>query len=458
MLKNRKKRLSSFISPSVLIIISFAAVILTGALLLMLPIASRQKIVTSFTDCLFVATSATCVTGLVIKDTYNYWSVFGQVIILLLIQIGGLGLITITLFFGSFLKRKFGFKDLSLASESVSYDSLPEVWTILRAVVMFTLVVEAIGAVVLTPEFVGRYGPGGVFRAVFVSVSAYCNAGFDLMGSEGALVNLIPFQNTPVVLITVMSLIVIGGMGVLVWYDLIGSLKRKRSMMLHSSLVFKLTAGLILSGTVLFLMSEYYNPGTIGNMDFGDKVVNSFFQSITTRTAGFSSVNIGNLFTRTKILFCVLMFIGAAPGSTGGGIKITTFWVIVMTIWSYLRGRQDTVISGKKIRTEVVYRSLAIMILMLGMIFTSAAIIFSNEIAVQKISAIDALFEVFSAAGTVGLSCNLTPTLLNSSKYILILNMFMGRVGIVTFMLSISTLRATRKKNEILPEGKIIVG
>ncbi|HNX13896.1 MAG TPA: potassium transporter TrkG [Oscillospiraceae bacterium] len=458
MLKRKKKELSSFISPSVLIIISFAGVILTGALLLMLPIASRQKIVSSFTDCLFVATSATCVTGLVTKDTYNYWTTFGQAIILLLIQIGGLGLITITLFVGSFLKRKFGFKDLSLATESISYDSLPEVWTVLRMVVMFTLVVEAIGAIIITPEFVNRFGPSGVFRAVFTAVSAYCNAGFDLTGDKVNFVNLIPFQHSPIVLITVMSLIVIGGMGVLVWYDLVSSLKQKRSMMLHSSLVFKLTAGLILSGTILFLIFEYYNPGTIGNMSFGTKVINSFFQSITTRTAGFSSVNIGNLFTRTKVLFCILMFIGAAPGSTAGGIKITTFWVVVMTIWSYLRGRQDTVISGKRIKTEVVYRSLAIMILMLGMIFASAALIFANENHVQKVSVIDSLFEVFSAAGTVGLSANLTPTLMASSKYILILNMFMGRVGLVTFMLSITTLRASRKKNEILPEGKIIVG
>ena len=458
MLKKKKKGIFLSISPAILIIFSFAAVILTGALLLMLPIASRQRIISPFTDCLFVSTSATCVTGLVIKDTYNYWSTFGQVVILLLIQIGGLGLITITLFVGSFLRRKFGFKDLSLASESISYDSLPEVWMILRAVVMFTLVVEAIGAIIITPEFVGRYGASGIFRAVFTAVSAYCNAGFDLTGGKIEFANLIPFQNTPVVLITVMSLIVIGGMGVLVWYDLLGSLKKKRSMMLHSSLVFKLTAGLILSGMILFLMFEYHNPGTIGNMGFGNKVVNSFFQSITTRTAGFSSVNIGLLFTRTKVLFCVLMFIGAAPGSTAGGIKITTFWVVVMTIWSYLGGRQDTVISGKKIKTEVVYRSLAIMILMLGMIFTSAALIFANENTVQKVSVIDSLFEVFSAAGTVGLSANLTPTLLNSSKYILIINMFMGRVGLVTFMLSITTLRATRKKNEILPEGKVIVG
>ncbi len=458
MLKKRRRGLSDAVSPTVMIIFSFAGVILLGTLLLMLPIATRHRIATSFIDCMFTATSATCVTGLLVRDTYNYWSVFGQTVILLLIQTGGLGLITIALFFGSFLKRKFGLKDLTLVSETINYNSLPEVWTILRAVVMFTLVVEAVGAVIMAPEFVSRYGPDGVYRAVFTAVSAYCNAGFDLTGGNVEFVNLIPFQNSPVILITVMSLIVIGGMGVLVWYDLLGSLKKKRSIMLHSSLVFKLTAGLILSGTILFMLSEYHNPGTIGNLGFGDKVVNAFFQSITTRTAGFSSVNMGFLFTRTKVLFCILMFIGAAPGSTGGGIKITTFWVVVMTIWSYLRGRQDTVISGKKIKTEVVYRSLAIMILMLAMIFTSAAIIFSNEVAVQEINVIDALFEVFSAAGTVGLSCNLTPVLLNSSKFILILNMFLGRVGLVTFALAITAHRATRSKNEILPEGKIFVG
>ena len=278
------------------------------------------------------------------------------------------------------------------------------------------------------------------------------------MGSEGAFTSLIPFRDSPLVLITVMALVVIGGMGVLVWYDLVGSVRKKRSMMLHSSLIFKLTAGLILFGTIVFFMSEYYNPATIGTMDLGQKIVNSFFQSITTRTAGFATVSVANLFTRTKVLFCMLMFIGAAPGSTAGGIKITTFWVVVMTIWSFLRGKQDTVIGGKKIRSDVVYRALTIMILMLGMIFASAAIIFSNEIAVQQLSPMDTLFEVVSAAGTVGLSCDLTPTLLDSSKYILIANMFLGRVGLVTFALAMTAHRATRSKNEILPEGKIFVG
>ncbi|HOP10601.1 MAG TPA: potassium transporter TrkG [Oscillospiraceae bacterium] len=457
MLKKRKKGIFSSVSPAVSIVVSFLGLILLGALLLMLPIATRHRVATGFTDCLFTATSATCVTGLVVKDTYNYWSVFGQTIILVLLQTGGLGLITITLFVGSFLKRKFGLKDLSLASESVSYNSLPEVWTILRMVVMFSFVIEAMGAIILMPAFVNRYGSGGIFRAIFISISAYCNAGFDLMGSEGAFSSLISFQDSPVVLITVMALIVIGGLGVLVWYDLFGTFK-KRGMMLHSSLVFKLTGALILFGAVIFFMSEYYNPGTIGNMDLGGKILNSVFQSITTRTAGFSTVGVANLFTRTKVLFCLLMFIGAAPGSTGGGIKITTFWVVVMTIWSFLRGRQDTVIGGKKIRSDVVYRALTIMILMLAMVFTSAAIIFSNEIVVQEISPMDTLFEVFSAAGTVGLSCDLTPTLLDSSKYILMANMFLGRVGLVTFALAVTTHRATRNKNEILPEGKIIVG
>ncbi len=441
-----------------LIIISFALLILTGALLLTLPISSKLGIWTSFTDSLFTATSATCVTGLVVKDTFVYWSVFGQLVILTMIQAGGLGLITLTMFVGGLLKRKFGLKDLTLMQESVSYNSIPEVSFILRTVVVFSFVIEAVGALVLMPSFVGHYGAGGVFTAIFTSVSAYCNAGFDLMGREGRFSSLIAFQDDPVVLTTVMCLIVIGGLGILVWYDAIHSVREKRPLMLHSSVVFLVTGLLIGSGALLFLLSEYYNPDTIGNMSFGQKFLNSLFQSITTRTAGFSSVPIAGLYGRTKVLFMVLMFIGAAPGSTGGGIKITTFWVVVMTIISYLFGRRDTVIRGRKVRSDVVYRALSILILVLVLVLVSAALIYTIESPLQNITSTDVLFEVFSATATVGLSADLTPYLSPISQYILIGDMFLGRVGLITFMLSITTHRARRDKNEILPDGKIIIG
>lgn len=452
-----KKKKKIEVSPLVIIIASFICVILTGSLLLSLPFSTRSGAVTPFTECLFTATSATCVTGLVVHDTYNYWSVFGQAVLLVLIQIGGLGLVTITLFIGSFVKRRFGLKELTLAQESVNFNSLPEVWNILRMVVVFSASVELAGAAALMPSFIKVYGSSGIFKAVFISISAYCNAGFDLMGAGGDYVSLIGFYDDPAVLITVMVLIVTGGLGVLVWYDVFAGIRR-RHIMLHSRLVFLLTGALIFGGALLFFLSEYYNPATIGNMDTGRKILNSFFQSVTTRTAGFATVSCAELFTRTKLLFMALMFIGAAPGSTAGGIKITTFWVLVMTVVSFLRGRHDTVIHGKRISNSAVYKSVAAVALILCLIFASVVIIYSNENVHQEVAISDVMFEVFSAVGTVGLSADLTPTLTGGSLYVLMADMFLGRVGIVTLALAIVTRRETRHKNEILPEDTIIVG
>ena len=440
-----------------MIVISFLLVILLGTLLLMLPVSTRLRVATPFADCLFTATSATCVTGLIIRDTYNYWSVFGQSIILLLIQVGGLGLVTITLFVGNLLKRKFGLKALTLAQETTSYDSRAGVGKILRYVVLFSVSVEAVGAIILMFPFVKIYGNAGIFKAIFISVSAYCNAGFDLMGSSGAFSNLASLNGNPLVLITVMSLIVIGGLGVLVMLDCVKAVTSK-ILTLHSKVILTLTAVLIVGGAFLFLMSEYYNPQTIGGMDAGGKVLNSFFASVTARTAGFSTVSNAAMYDRSKLLIIALMFIGAAPGSTGGGVKITTFWVVVMTIWSYLRGKKETVIGRSRVRTEVVYRALTMMILMLALIFASAALIYSNEVTVREISVLDTLYEVFSATCTVGLSADLTPTLLTSSRYILAADMLLGRVGLVTFAFSLITRHVRGSDNEVLPEGSITVG
>lgn len=445
------------VPPSVLIVVSFAAVILIGALLLMLPISSKTGMSTGFTDSLFTSVSATCVTGLVVKDTYNYWSVFGQCVILTMIQIGGLGLVTLTMFIGSFVKRRFGLKDLALAQETVNYNSVPEVKLILRMVVVFSFTVEAIGAGVLMPSFIARYGTRGIFTAVFVSVSAYCNAGFDLMGSDGHFVSLIPFQDDPVVLITVMALIVIGGLGVLVWYDLIGAVKRK-SVMLHSKVVFFVTLLLVVGGATCIFLSEYYNPDTIGQMNTGGKILNSFFQSVTARTAGFSSIPLADMYMRTKLVMVVLMFIGGAPGSTAGGIKVTTFWVLLMTVASYLCGRSETVIARKKVNPEIVSRAFTIAVLMAAVTLCCAGVIYTVESPLMELSVGDALFEAVSAAATVGVSSDLTPYLQATSKVALMITMFIGRVGIVSFVLAITTSRRRINAAEILPEGKIIVG
>lgn len=444
----------SILSPTAIIVFSFALVILTGALLLTLPISSQAHITTPFIDCLFTATSATCVTGLVVRDTYTYWTMFGQTVIMMLIQVGGLGLVTFTMFFGSFAKRKFGLKDLALMQESVNYGDIPEVKTILRMVVTFSFTVEIIGAILLSTYFIPAYGVDGIFTSIFISVSAYCNAGFDIIRGT-PFSSLTGFADNPFILLVVASLIIIGGLGVIVWYDAFGTWRKKHKLSLHSYVVFAITGLILVVGTVLVYLFEHNNM-TMSELPVGLQWVNSFFQAVTARTAGFNSISTGGLLPNSKILVMIIMFIGAAPGSTAGGIKVTTFWVLVMTIIGVMRGRTDTVIRGKKVNYSVVYKALAIMIAALALVVASFIVIIYAE--PEGLNHLDAAFESVSAFSTTGLSAGITPYLTSASKMALIINMFLGRVGLVSFAYSISILRAKVDKNEILPEGKILVG
>lgn len=444
---------TSLLSPTAIVVLSFAFVILTGALLLTLPISSQAHITTPFIDCLFTATSATCVTGLVVRDTYTYWTTFGHVVIMTLIQIGGLGLVTFTMFFGSFAKRKFGLKDLALVQESVNYGDFPEVKTILRMVVTFSLTVEIIGAVVLATYFIPAYGIEGIFTSVFISVSAYCNAGFDVIRGV-PFSSLTGFADKPFVLLVVASLIIIGGLGVIVWYDAFGTWRKKHKLSLHSYVVFAITGLILLTGTVLVYLFEHNN--TMSELPTGLQWINSFFQTVTARTAGFNSISTGGLLPHSKILVMLIMFIGAAPGSTAGGIKVTTFWVMVMTIVGVMRGRNDTVIRGKKVNYPIVYKAMTIIIAAIMLcIITFIVIVYTEP---ETVAPLDAAFESVSAFSTTGLSAGITPNLGSPSKTALIINMFLGRVGLVSFAYSISILRAKVDKNEVLPDGKILVG
>lgn len=451
-----KVKTAIFSFPTRTICISFFLVIILGALLLMLPISSKERLVTSFTDTLFTATSATCVTGLVLFDTFLYWSGFGQGVILCLIQIGGLGLVTFATFFAILARRRLGFKGMQLAQESVNSIGFQDIQQIVKKVVSLTLIFESTGAVLLATTFVPKYGLQGIFTSIFLSVSAFCNAGFDILGHEGAFVSLGNYNDNPVVIITLCALIVIGGLGFTVWSDLL-AFKKTKKMLLHTHVVLIMTTVLLVLGTVLFYIFEYNNPNTLGPMTQLEKFFASLFQSVSARTAGFSSVNLAQLNGVTKIILIVLMFIGASPGSTGGGIKTTTFAVIVMTVISVIKGKNDTVILKRKVPPSTVYKSLSIVTLSILVVTLASAAIYFDMASVSPVAGIDAVFETVSAFATVGSSAGVTAVTNTFGKLLLTLCMFLGRVGPVSFVVSLS-MRAPSNRKEIIPEGKIMVG
>ncbi len=453
-----KKRLRGM-PPVRLIVVSFAVVILIGAVLLTLPIASRSGLPTGFIDSLFTATSATCVTGLVVFDTWTHWNLLGQIIILLLIQVGGLGVITFTTGFSILVRRKIGLRDLQLATENTSGDTI-NIKHLIRIILFFTFFCEMTGAVLLTFRFVPQFGAKGIWIAAFTAISAYCNAGFDILGFLMKDGNLIPYVGDPLVCLTVGGLIVIGGLGFVVISDIYNAKllprihkKKPTHLHFHSALVLIMTTILIVSGTVLFLACEYDN--TLVGMDFGTKLNASLFQSISARTAGFCTVDIAKEHDFTKIITVVLMFIGASPAGTGGGIKTTTFIVLLATVVSVMRGNEETTLFKRRIDQSTVYRALSILSVAATVVITTAGIILTAD---PDVTGIDALFEATSGFGTVGLTAGVTSTLSWISKLTVTLTMFIGRVGPVSLGLALTLHKGHRCAGTILPEGKIIVG
>lgn len=451
---DRKKELTLLKNPALIIVSSFAALILLGSILLMLPFMNRQGEVTPFINALFTATSATCVTGLIIYDTYTYFNAAGQTVILCLIQLGGLGLVTLTSFFYLLIGKRMNLRTAHLAQESVSSDEKIDTVHLVKMVVFLTVSVETIGALLLMLYFVPEFGSYGIFMSVFFAISAYCNAGFDLLGMRGEYSSLISVNNNPWVLIILMLLIISGGLGFVVWQDLWNFRRRKR-LFLHSKIVLVTTAVLILSGAVLFLIAEWSNPRTMGEMNVGQKVLNALFQSVTTRTAGFDSINNPGMYTVSKFISVIYMFIGAAPGSTGGGIKLTTMVVLLMTVVSVMRGRTDTVIRNRRVDKMVVYKSLAVLFLAFLLVMVTTGTLLATE---SSGSQIDALFESTSAFATVGLSAGISANAHFLGKVMLIITMFLGRVGPVSFALSISMAAGAREKKQVMPDAKIWVG
>lgn len=444
------------IKPMRTIVLSFLLVITVGTLLLMLPISTKQRVVTPFVEALFTATSATCVTGLVVFDTYTYWSNFGQGIIIALIQVGGLGLVTFTSFFNFVIGRKLGLRSIQLASENVGTTNFSDVGKLVTSIIRISLVLEAIGALVLMTVFVPKYKASGIFTSVFLSISAFCNAGFDILGREGEYISLMNYSTNPVVMITIMLLIISGGLGFIVWYDVL-HYRNTKHLLLHSKIVLLTTLALILIGAGMVLILEWNNPATLKDLPLIEKITHAFFQSVTFRTAGFNTIDIAGMYSITKIIGIILMFIGAAPGSTGGGIKCTTIVVVLMTVIGVIKNKDDTTILKRRIDKEVVYKSLSIIVLALIAVITTSCILYSSNIN-ANISGVDAVFESVSAFATVGLSAGPTAVSNSLSRLVLSLTMFIGRVGPVSFAISLAIGAQSRNKNQIIPEGKIVVG
>lgn len=441
-------------NPAKVIVISFALLILVGTLLLTLPFSSRDGRFTPFVNALFTATSATCVTGLTVYDTYTHFTLFGQAVILTLIQLGGLGLVTLTSFFYLAIGKKMGLRTAHLAQESVNSDDRLDTVNLIKMVVGVTFTIELLGTLVLLTVFVPQYGGYGCFMAAFFAISAYCNAGFDLLGISSPGTSLLTVQDNWVLNITLMVLVVLGGLGFIVWQDLFFYRKRRR-LMLHTKVVFIFTGLLLLAGWIGFLLLEWQNPATLGSLPWPQKLLHSLFQSVTVRTAGFDSIGQANMTGLSKLLSVVLMFIGAAPGSTGGGIKVTTFVVLIMTAVSVIRNESDTVVMGRRIDKAVIYRAFTVALLGgLAVCVTAGILILTGNASTE----LDGIYEAVSAFATVGLSAGPTAQAGLLSKLALTLTMFIGRVGPVALALSLSIKTASKIHRAVKPEGKIWVG
>ena len=440
-------------SPTQIICVSFVVVIALGTLLLSLPVASRQGRL-GVVDAMFTATSATCVTGLVVRDTWTQFTGFGQLVILLLIQIGGLGLVTLTSFFALAMRRRMGFRDLRLLGESVSADGYAQAKDVLKIVVGLAALFEGVGILLLMFAFVPQYGAEGIWISIFTAISAFCNAGFDLFGRFGAYSSLVPYVNNYYVQAVIIFMIIAGGLGFMVWVEL-GEWHKKHRLSLHARVVLSFSLILWVGGAALLALLEWNNPATMGQLSVPGRVMAALFQSVSTRTAGMNTIDLAACSPISKLLMSMLQFIGAAPGSTGGGVKVTTFAVVILTIRSVAQGRDDCVIADHHIESKTVYRALTIIFIGALAAFGSAVVVYYNT--AEVVSVIDCIFESCSAFGTVGLSVGVTGRLNTGAKVLYMLVMFMGRVGPVSLAMSL-TAKPDDNKRKIMPVGHINVG
>ena len=444
-----------------IIALGFFIMITLGGLLLTLPISSATGEATPWVDALFTSTTSSCVTGLVTVVTADHWSYFGQVVILFLIQFGGLGVVTFTTFLLIFAGRRISIKQRLLIQDAYGLDSMTGVVRMVIRMTKGTLVVEGIGALLYMTVFVPEHGAVGIWYAIFTSVSAFCNAGIDLIGEF----SMVPYLNNPIINMTTMLLIMIGGIGFLVWWDVIAMVKKIakehiglrqgiRELALHSKVVILFTAILIFGGGLLVFLFEYDNPGTLGPMSLGNKIWASLFQSVTWRTAGFFTINQGALHNSTLLIGVIWMFIGGSPGGTAGGVKTMTIALLILAAVSMLKGREDVEIGNRRIPYADVIKGISV--IMMQMAIWMVSTLFMCVIHPQ-FSFMEIWYEVTSALGTVGLTMGITPLLSTLGKYIIILTMYFGRLGPITLGMALQMPSRKKQFRRRLPEGKISI-
>jgi len=425
--------------------LSFLAVITLGAVLLCLPVSSSTGTFTNFLDAYFTANSATCVTGLTCLDTGPHFSLFGKIVILSLIQIGGLGYMTFSTFFMVFFRRKMFISEKLMMQETLNVYSAKDVINVLKKIFSIVFIIEGIGAAILFFRWIPEFGiKKAAFYGIFHSISAFCNAGFTLPAN---FANFAAYRGDIIINLTITSLIILGGLGFLVITDII----QNKRFSLHSKIVVWTTLFLILFGTGLIFAIEFNHNSTLGLLNNSEKVLASYFQSVTTRTAGFNTIPLEKMRHATKLLMMGLMFIGASPGGTGGGIKTTTFVLICATIWATLHESKNTILFERKIPAETVRKAFAVFFLSISLV--AGAIFFLN--AIEPFSLMEIAFETFSAFGTVGLSLGITPFLSSWGKVIIISVMFIGRVGTLSFLMGLST--ENRKPNLKYPKEGVSI-
>lgn len=437
-------------SSTRLLAVGFTILILFGTILLELPVSTRGNTGLSFMDALFTATSATCVTGLSLFDTYTNFTLFGQIVILFLIQIGGLGFITVAMLFSLATHRRIGLRMRSWLADGIGSLQLTGIVRMVRRVLLGTALFEGAGTMLLSIRFVPEFGfRKGLWFSLFHSVSAFCNAGFDLMGTIEPSSSLTGFYDDPLVILTISALIILGGIGFIVWTDIVDCKYQIKKLNYHSKVVMTFTAVLLVAGTVLFYFSE--RKASMSGMDRGERILSSFFQSVTPRTAGFNSINLSSLSSAGQILTMILMFIGAAPGGTGGGVKITTFLVALASMYASHKKKNDTVIGQFRIDDDTIRGAFCSITTYISITAVGVFILCTQGIDVSK-----SIFECLSAIGTVGLSSVDAHYLNSITKFVIIVLMYTGRVGSLTVFLALSS----KENNNGLrkPVGKLLVG
>lgn len=462
---SKQKRRKHLISPVKLTALSFLAVIIVGSLLLSTPLANKGA-VKPYIDNLFVSVSAVCVTGLTpitLKDTYD---IFGQIIVIILTQIGGLGFLTFLYLFFYVTSKRISLENKMIFQEALNQDNLSQLPRILKTTITYTAIVEGVAAVLWASVFIPRFGIAkGLYFGVWHAISGFCNAGFDLLGSD----SLIHLATNPMVNFVAAAEIILGGLGFFVILDLHDKLKKEKarkarfsfkryvhSLRLHTKLVFIMTFVLLLGGAMLFFLLEHHNSATIGNMSLGNKLMTSFFMSTTTRTAGFTTVNMFNLHTATKLIMCLLMFIGGSPASTAGGIKTVTFALVFLMLRSVYHGGEEVYAFGRRIKKRIVLRAFSVFTLGL-----TACVIGSLMMTVSDpwVSLPDNFVEIFSAFGTVGLSASVTPGLSVVGKCIDMILMYTGRIGPVSLIMLFAMKSYSARHKEIrYPDEDVLVG